>query len=55
MREVACAQKSEREEWRKGRNKSKIKDDLYKKAQQMRKERQDVVGGKYIKVNNENI
>ena len=47
--EVARAKRSVWEEWERSTNNRKKKADLFRIAKQMKKERQDVLGGKYIK------
>ena len=48
-KEVANAKKSSWEEWYRSLSEPKKKVDLFRIAKQMQKERQDVIGGKYIK------
>ena len=48
-REVASAKNSIWEEWKRSASESKKKVDLFRIAKQMKRERQDVVGGKYVK------
>jgi len=48
-KEVAIAKKSNWEEWQRRSSVPKQRVNLFRIAKQMKRERQDVIGGKYIK------